>query len=399
MAINFGSNETFIENYKKLKSSRKMGELYGCSKGAITAHADKIGYDYSNHQTKKITNIPIEQIIQDYKELGTLKAVAEKYKCSDTAVRNYLIQNNYPINSNPQAKLTEDKKDLFIQIYNDLKSADKVGEYFNCSSTTVLNFAEKIGYDPNSNKDYKLSEKDKIDIISKYDSCSSGQLAKDYNVSRGMITKVWYDANKLGKNIDTTLTTEIDIKGQRFGYWTVLEKTERRNSAGIIYWLCRCDCGVEREVTGSSLRNGTSLSCGHTTISHGNEKIKKILLENQIPFETEKRFITCKDKSELPFDFYVNNSYLIEYDGSQHYDENSLFGYETTHTHDLIKSQWCKDNNIPLIRIPYTHFNKLSLIDLQLETSPFVENNYADYKSDKIGETPQNIMGNTEVID
>jgi hypothetical protein len=28
------------------------------------------------------------------------------------------------------------------------------------------------------------------------------------------------------------------------------------------YWLCRCDCGNEREVTGSALMNGTSTSCG-----------------------------------------------------------------------------------------------------------------------------------------
>ena len=69
----------------------------------------------------------------------------------------------------------------------------------------------------------------------------------------------------------------------------------------------------------------------------------------------------------------MNNQYLIEYDGEQHYDEDSVFDYEYTHKHDLIKSQWCKDNNIPLIRIPYTHFKQLSINDLILETSIFVE--------------------------
>lgn len=37
--IDFGSNEEFIKNYQKLKSSRKMGEFYGCSKNTITKHA------------------------------------------------------------------------------------------------------------------------------------------------------------------------------------------------------------------------------------------------------------------------------------------------------------------------------------------------------------------------
>ena len=42
--IDFGKDEDFIANYEKLKSSRKMGELYGCDKSSITAHAKKIGY-------------------------------------------------------------------------------------------------------------------------------------------------------------------------------------------------------------------------------------------------------------------------------------------------------------------------------------------------------------------
>jgi len=67
--IDFGSNESFIENYKKLKSSRKMGELYGCDKGTITKHARDIGYDYTKNKEIKITNIPIEEVISNYEKL------------------------------------------------------------------------------------------------------------------------------------------------------------------------------------------------------------------------------------------------------------------------------------------------------------------------------------------
>jgi len=38
----------------------------------------------------------------------------------------------------------------------------------------------------------------------------------------------------------------------------------------------------------------------------------------------------------------------------------------------MIKNQWCKNNNIPLIRIPYTHLEDLRLEDLLLETSQFI---------------------------
>ena len=95
--------------------------------------------------------------------------------------------------------------------------------------------------------------------------------------------------------------------------------------------------------------------------------------ENNIPYEKEKRFNSCKDNSYLPFDFYVDNKYLIEYDGKQHFQDGGFYDYKKTHLHDLIKSQWCKDNNIQLIRISYTHYEELCLEDLLLETSNFIE--------------------------
>ena len=35
----------------------------------------------------------------------------------------------------------------------------------------------------------------------------------------------------------------------------------------------------------------------------------------------------------------------------------------------MFKNIWCKKNNIPLIRIPYTKLNNLKLEDLLLDTS------------------------------
>lgn len=56
----------------------------------------------------------------------------------------------------------------------------------------------------------------------------------------------------------------IDITGQRFGRWLVLSRAGARN-AGDLFWLCRCDCGTEREVAGYSLRKADSRSCGCLT--------------------------------------------------------------------------------------------------------------------------------------
>ena len=372
--IDFGSNESFIENYKKLKSSRKMGILYGCDKGTIIKHAKDIGYNYSENKKVKISNIPIEEVIANYEQLQSCSKVGKLYNCSSTAVRNYLIKNNYQL-TNFQSIFRDTKPEDFINKYKELKNTEKMSQYYNCSTTSIRNYANKIGFDINTIKNYKLSKEDKEFIINAYNFMSSNELAEKFQVSRGMITKLWHDFNLTGKVVKNTKTTEKDMIGKKFGYWKVISKSNRRNSGGCIYYNCLCECnncGIIKEVLGTSLRQGLTLSCGaHNNISKGNEKIKDILQKANIIFEIEKKFETCKDKSYLPFDFYVDNKYLIEYDGIQHFEEGA-FDYEYTHFHDLIKNQWCKDNNIPLIRIPYTHFKDLQLKDLKIETTEFL---------------------------
>ena len=293
--IDFGSDESFIANYEKLKSSRKMGELYGCDKKTITNHAKKIGYDYSGHKEIKIT-IPVEELYKLYQELGSIAAVAKQFNCSTTAISNKLKASGYQL-VNRQAKLANVSNEEFISKYEELKSADKVGLYFGCSGTAIVNHAKKIGYDVNSNKDYKLTEADKQFIREHYTTLSSSELAAQFQVSRGMITKIWYDARQHGKPRQGT--RNIDVTGQTFGFWTALYPTEQRSKGGSVMWHCRCKCGIEHDVSLNTLRNHTSLSCGaHANISHGNEKIKLMLMEAKIPFELEKKFPTCKDQKQ-----------------------------------------------------------------------------------------------------
>lgn len=52
----------------------------------------------------------------------------------------------------------------------------------------------------------------------------------------------------------------IDITGMKFQRWTVIGP--QRLIVGGSKWLCRCECGVEREVKSASLRRGLSTSCG-----------------------------------------------------------------------------------------------------------------------------------------
>ena len=59
----------------------------------------------------------------------------------------------------------------------------------------------------------------------------------------------------------------IDLTGQRFGRWTVLCRAGNYGDYLLDghtspTWLCRCDCGNVRLLTGNNLRMGKSLSCG-----------------------------------------------------------------------------------------------------------------------------------------
>ena len=53
----------------------------------------------------------------------------------------------------------------------------------------------------------------------------------------------------------------LQLKGMRFGRWMVTERSTRKQHS-TFKWVCRCDCGTIREVSGSDLLKGGSRSCG-----------------------------------------------------------------------------------------------------------------------------------------
>ena len=172
---------------------------------------------------------------------------------------------------------------------------------------------------------------------------------------------------------------KIDITNKKFGLITALYPTEKRSGNHIV-WHCKCDCGQEFDTDGHSLRAGLTKSCGCLNQSHGEYEIEQLLIQYNIPYEKEKTFETCRFEDsnwKAKFDFFVNNEYLIEFDGKQHFipgngQFNSEQQVQLTKKRDIYKNDWCKKNGIPLIRIPYTHLKQLVINDLKLEYSNFI---------------------------
>lgn len=180
------------------------------------------------------------------------------------------------------------------------------------------------------------------------------------------------------RNNKTRQLNYKNLVGQTFGNLTVLEETSERYH-GAIVWKCQCACGNYTTATTCALKSKGKTSCG-CLHSQGEQQIQKILQKHNIPYKTEYSFKDCLFPDTLKmakFDFYVDDKYIIEYDGKQHFEfENSgwntLEHLQKTQEHDKIKNEYCFMNNIPVIRIPYTHLPKLSFGDLILETSPFL---------------------------
>jgi len=121
-------------------------------------------------------------------------------------------------------------------------------------------------------------------------------------------------------------------------------------------------CGCEWEVKPNNFIKGTR--CPQCNESKGENLIRIYLEQENIKFEREYKFNNCRNKYSLPFDFYLPNSnLLIEYDGIQHFEPRAFFGgemqFKIQKHNDNIKNEYCKDNNIRLIRIPYWDFDNI----------------------------------------
>lgn len=119
---------------------------------------------------------------------------------------------------------------------------------------------------------------------------------------------------------------------------------------------CVCEKGHEFQACWNNLKQGKACPiCRHSKLE---KRIYSYLSENEIDFETQKRFDDCRKSKPLPFDFYIPELNLcIEADGIQHYETNDFFGGEEglkiRQEYDGIKNEFCESNGINLLRIRY----------------------------------------------
>ena len=96
----------------------------------------------------------------------------------------------------------------------------------------------------------------------------------------------------------------IDIEGERFGQWLCLKYAGYRKRSRTSYWLCRCDCGLEKEVSSRSLRNGTSTRCASCSARAQNAEARRRRAE-------ELNLEGCESNSLVPLGGYLSNPSLL----------------------------------------------------------------------------------------
>lgn len=107
--------------------------------------------------------------------------------------------------------------------------------------------------------------------------------------------------------------------------------------------------------------------CPKCNSSKGELKISNFLDNCNINYISQYKFKNCIYINQLPFDFYLPDyNMCIEYDGKQHYKPLEYFGGKQTfilqQQKDEIKNQYCQENNIKLLRIPYWEFENIEEI-------------------------------------
>lgn len=103
--------------------------------------------------------------------------------------------------------------------------------------------------------------------------------------------------------------------------------------------------------------------CPKCNMSHGERNVESYLIRHNVNYIWQHRFDDCRNKSQLPFDFYLPDyNMCIEYDGIQHFEPTYFAGkgeewaleqFKEMQQRDVIKDKYCEENNIILLRIKY----------------------------------------------
>lgn len=128
-----------------------------------------------------------------------------------------------------------------------------------------------------------------------------------------------------------------------------------------VWWRCKRNHEWEANINNRNRKHYGCPIC--TKIDHesiGERLVKESLDKNRVSYIRE--FPINDGVSTLFIDFFTNYG-AIEFDGEQHFKPVEWFGgikgYQETVQRDARKNEYCKQNNIPLLRIKFDEIDKI----------------------------------------
>lgn len=112
------------------------------------------------------------------------------------------------------------------------------------------------------------------------------------------------------------------------------------------------------------------IRCHKCNSSRGEQLLAKSLTAHNVKYVSQKRFSDCinpKTGYKLPFDFYIPlYRVCIEFDGIQHFKPVNHFGgktaFKSLRYRDKLKTDYCNNHGIKLIRINYNNIDEIETI-------------------------------------
>ncbi len=228
--------------------------------------------------------------------------------------------------------------DAFVQ-----KSSDMYGDKF-----TIL------GVYKNNKTKIKIKCNDCGYIFDRRPSSHTGRYVDCMSCSRQVLPQ------NIPKSTEDFICDAIKTHGYMYDY-SLVEYITCRDDVDIV---C-VTCGYMFKQNPSKHISGCGCPC--CNFSKGEMAVKRFLDENTISYICQKSFDGCvnpKTMFKLRFDFYLpDNTTIIEYDGEHHHIPIEFFGgqprFEEYVALDCIKNEYCNDNNLRMIRIPYWDINNI----------------------------------------
>ncbi|TDX48334.1 DUF2726 domain-containing protein [Orenia marismortui] len=340
-------------------SMNDIGKLLNKSCSAIRYWMNK--YNISRRNAADYHRKSNDEFVKDIKKLvGNKYVFLEKYKGSYTKILCKHIKCGYEWKIRPNSFLNSHNRCPKCSTKSAALKHKKTDQEFK------QEVFELVGSEYSFLEKYKKGTR-KIKI--KHNKCGNIYYVRPHDFLSGnrcpecslkkTIKKLRKSNNQFKIEVRELVGDEYTVLGKYINYGTKIKI--RHNNCGNVY-----------DVTPRSfVYHGNR--CPYCKNSTGEEKIKQFLENNAFLFEKEYVFKDCISQKggTLRFDFAIFNSkneviQIIEYDGEQHYRPIDFFGgkegFKGVKKRDKIKNKYCKDNNIPLLRIPYWDFDNIEQI-------------------------------------